>query len=1263
MNKNKIGEIATLLTIGAVVVITVSTFVSSFFLKNSTNKITTNSQARVAEDYDYQPPTCWDYSSQREAKSGCDPLGYEVVPGIANCWKCRAELQPCTYCVGTVCTLNEKLFGDGILPSEGGTKQCSDIGCAGDSCKENQEILSPPPEQGHYQYAVATPIPEATYETPVLEETVAAPTTVPVSVWNLSWNFFNWFSQPSSTPVPQTDNTQNDDSFREWFTFSSEWWTQSQPGLIPTSQPVEITITQKPQENGTNSFIGTGTAFGRSLSEFFKDVPTETVTEPTEATFHGLRSPIVPTTPAEVALDAPPAQGPQPLRGCNWVEIAIDSECQNISHWGQKIANPCDINQPWSDAPKCAGNVFGGLNPWKTNPSPTPTSAPWIQLPSCIRFGQPCDTPTPIPLTPTSAPWFSWPCIPPFCSTSTTTPTPIPPSPTPTSAPWIQLPSCIRFGQPCDTPTPIPPSPTLIPPTPTPTSAPWIQLPSCIRFGQPCDTPTPIPPTPTPILPTPTPTAIPTPTPTPVPPDYCNPLSRDFDRDKCWNLRPPAFGGATPTPTPTATPVPTATPIPTATPTPTPIPPTPTPTIDYCWPFPPNYDMRKCSAQKNAPTPTLAPGMPTLTPLAPQASGPLIYWDSNGKRQIQYPCDLGQRIFDGPRCEEIDRFIYDGLNPKITPTPIMTPSSGLPGGSGSSGGGVRPLAASIPTPTPGPALFIVAPDGAASCEDKYEFGGCWKWDGTSWVNVPPLPKPPEATQDVIPHNGNNNIIHRCDNWAQRLFAGFTEIIGKGNACRDIDYVIDKALKITPGPGVTPIEIFIPAPDGPSSCTPPDTYYAGGCVDSSGKFVPPKTTTAGAAKRPCKPEEWLNNSIDCERFAVFQPSTGSLTPTPGAGNPLTPPAGTGSTQSSGYSCGTSSTASNKTDIAGNWNPSCCASDVDCKGKENVPQPQSCCIPNGYCKSGGSCAGAAPSTTPGLTPKPKYVRVCSGGTTCAWTFCDGVNFKDIDANCCDDINNPQQKCLKCNSDNQCQQTVPTTPVGVNKCMGTYYNQTTCPSTYDECAANGESSIVHVECSQSNTSSCMYWCESKNGGRTQCGSSDQKTFKDPRCKGPALAQSAQMQSTTASQPQCLPWDPWLNPQNCGITASAIANSVIPRSCDAWEMGENPGECRKTGYIIRKQCELADYFAHPSECTGGGLIISVAAPTVVVPTRTPVSTGIGGVMYTPRPCTAWELQANGQECSKTGFIIRRPCVAWTTADWLQTTQCASGGLIVSVP
>ncbi len=77
MKKKQSGEIATILTLSTLIIIGLSSLASSFFLKN---KQTTKTKAVEA---------CTDYKTESEAKAGCDPQGFEPVPGISSCWRCK----------------------------------------------------------------------------------------------------------------------------------------------------------------------------------------------------------------------------------------------------------------------------------------------------------------------------------------------------------------------------------------------------------------------------------------------------------------------------------------------------------------------------------------------------------------------------------------------------------------------------------------------------------------------------------------------------------------------------------------------------------------------------------------------------------------------------------------------------------------------------------------------------------------------------------------------------------------------------------------------------------------------------------------------------------------------------------------------------------------------------------------------------------------------------------------------------------------------
>ncbi len=139
MKKNQLGEIATILTLSTLIIIGLSSLASSFFLKN---RQTTASKA-VEE--------CTDYKTESEANAGCDPQGFEPVPGVSSCWRCKGTSSasttvtssstsslplPCTDCVedGRCIYFPERDPRSGKAPP--GTPQCTDTGCVGDaSCQ------------------------------------------------------------------------------------------------------------------------------------------------------------------------------------------------------------------------------------------------------------------------------------------------------------------------------------------------------------------------------------------------------------------------------------------------------------------------------------------------------------------------------------------------------------------------------------------------------------------------------------------------------------------------------------------------------------------------------------------------------------------------------------------------------------------------------------------------------------------------------------------------------------------------------------------------------------------------------------------------------------------------------------------------------------------------------------------------------------------------------------------------------------------------
>lgn len=105
---------------------------------------------------------------------------------------------------------------------------------------------------------------------------------------------------------------------------------------------------------------------------------------------------------------------------------------------------------------------------------------------------------------------------------------------------------------------------------------------------------------------------------------------------------------------------------------------------------------------------------------------------------------------------------------------------------------------------------------------------------------------------------------------------------------------------------------------------------------------------------------------------------------------------------------------KLNVVGACDSACCANDDQCK--DNSPQPQRCLNPNGYCRSGTSCAVV---NTQG---QAQFIRKCSS-STCAWLSCTQ---SEIDAGeCSTDTNNPNPKSLKCFSHTECGATPTITP----------------------------------------------------------------------------------------------------------------------------------------------------------------------------------------------------------------------------------------------
>ncbi len=192
---------------------------------------------------------------------------------------------------------------------------------------------------------------------------------------------------------------------------------------------------------------------------------------------------------------------------------------------------------------------------------------------------------------------------------------------------------------------------------------------------------------------------------------------------------------------------------------------------------------------------------------------------------------------------------------------------------------------------------------------------------------------------------------------------------------------------------------------------------------------------------------------------------------------------------------------KVDASGQCNPACCDTNngnADCPG-------QVCGVPNGACGTGTK--GYSCGTN-------KYVRTCNGAT-CAWTFCDGVNFPDAEcaSSPVDNADNRAKGAIKCDSDDACRTgPAPTTKAGVNKCINSLGAQESCPATYNECCGQGFARKVHKNCTQSNTSGCSYYCEDGKGGRVDCGDAAACSVATNQCTGrylPTVAPTARPQT----------------------------------------------------------------------------------------------------------------------------------------------------------
>ncbi len=116
--KNQPGEIVTLLTIAAAVIVGILAVASSSFLRNSNNKIGTNPQARVEEDYaqevEVQPPAADTFSDQNTEQNNSEIISeptpvppQEVTPVPKECMPWDVWVNP-QNCGEPMPTLNPK---------------------------------------------------------------------------------------------------------------------------------------------------------------------------------------------------------------------------------------------------------------------------------------------------------------------------------------------------------------------------------------------------------------------------------------------------------------------------------------------------------------------------------------------------------------------------------------------------------------------------------------------------------------------------------------------------------------------------------------------------------------------------------------------------------------------------------------------------------------------------------------------------------------------------------------------------------------------------------------------------------------------------------------------------------------------------------------------------------------------------------------------------------------------------------------------------
>jgi len=287
---------------------------------------------------------------------------------------------------------------------------------------------------------------------------------------------------------------------------------------------------------------------------------------------------------------------------------------------------------------------------------------------------------------------------------------------------------------------------------------------------------------------------------------------------------------------------------------------------------------------------------------------------------------------------------------------------------------------------------------------------------------------------------------------------------------------------------------------------------------------------------------------------------------------------------------------KLNIVGACDPACCNNDTQCNGPG-----ETCTVPNGYCVSGTSCAAPAPTTPQNPNPQVKYVRMC-GGASCGWTFCDGVNVPL--SQCCDTPDTSDPKCNLCTTNEQCQTQVPTPYPNVTSCKDSAGHTNSCPATYPQCYGAGKSVSVHRDCTQSNSSGCVYWCEGKTTPRVTCDSPDAKTYADSSCGGPALPTVTPTTKTPTNTDcenkgyQCV--EKYGNPENTCINAVDDTSKPQHYSCgDVNKVCCTPGagstaKCQSPNQCVNNySCTYPNTDLGPKDCGLAYTCCSIATPT----------------------------------------------------------------------